>query len=99
MREYPQAIAHYADLIQHYLEQIRDSATELLEHPCPSYTHFRDSVLTLSVITDKLYALVAPAAPTDPAALEGPQLEEEPHPHTAATDPAAPTPAMDVTRS
>jgi hypothetical protein len=96
-----------ADLVQHYLEQIRDGAAALLKHPCPSSHHFRDSVLMLSVIADKLYARVAPATPTDPDALEGPQLEEEPYARDTAPDPTAapatsaptPAPAGDMTAS
>src|SRR5262245_65231197 len=49
MREYPQVIARDAALVQHYLEQIRDGATALLEQPCPSYRRFRARALMLSV--------------------------------------------------
>jgi hypothetical protein len=94
MREYPQAIARDAVLVQHYLDQIRDGATALLEQPCPSYRRFRARALRISVLADKLYALVAPVNPEDPDAPVDQQREEGPmHATPLPTPPRPPPPA------
>ena len=97
MREYPQVIARDAALVQHYLEQIRDGATALLEQPCPSYRRFRARALMLSVLADKLYALVAPVNPENPDAPVDQRREEEFHARDTAPNPTAAAPTRAAT--